>query len=99
MLVDLFTKNPAIVEAFKTEGKNVNISEIITRILISSGIQDYEKIIEDVANDPERLMQNQMNQFMQMMNAPNVNAIPAQGGMPQGQPQMPQQPMPQGGQL
>jgi hypothetical protein len=96
MLVELFTKNPAIVEAFKTEGKNVNISEIITRILISSGIQDYEKIIEDVANDPDRLMQNQMNQFMQMMNAPNVNAIPAQGGMPQGQPQ---QPMPQGGQL
>ena len=66
----------------------------MTRILVNSGIQDYEKIIEEVANNPDRLMQDQMNQFMSVMNGTNVNAVPAQG-MPQGQPQQ----MPQGGQL
>ncbi|OQB07048.1 MAG: hypothetical protein BWY21_01772 [Parcubacteria group bacterium ADurb.Bin216] len=94
-MLNMFTQAPAIVEALKAEGKEVKIGELMTRILVNSGIQDYEKIIEEVANNPDRLMQDQMNKFMSVMNGTNVNAIPAQG-MPQGQPQ---QPMPQGGQL
>jgi hypothetical protein len=95
MLLELFTKNPAIAESFKAEGKNIKISEIVNRILINSGIQDYEKIIEDMTQNPDAMMQEQMNQFMQAMNGQNVNAIPAQPGMQQPM----QQPMPQGGQL
>ena len=94
-MLNMFTQAPAIVEALKAEGKEVKIGELMTRILVNSGIQDYEKIIEEIANNPDRLMQDQMNKFMSVMNGTNVNAIPAQG-MPQGQPQ---QPMPQGGQL
>ncbi len=93
-MLNMFTQTPAIVEALKAEGKEVKIGELMTRILVNSGIQDYEKIIEEVANNPDRLMQDQMNQFMSVMNGTNVNAIPAQG-MPQPQPQQ----MPQGGQL
>lgn len=102
MLLDLMTKNPALIQRMEEqEGKVINVSEIINRIVLNSGIQDYEKIIEDKTQDPQALMRDQMNQFMTAMNGgmTNVNAIPTQPGqpqgMPQGQPQMP----PQGGQL
>ena len=102
MLLELMTKNPALIQRMEEqEGKVINVSEIINRIVLNSGIQDYEKIIEDKTQDPQALMRDQMAQFMTAMNGgmTNVNAIPTQPGqpqgMPQGQPQMP----PQGGQL
>ncbi len=93
MLLDLMTKNPALIQRMEEqEGKVINVSEIINRIVLNSGIQDYEKIIEDKTQDPQAMMRDQMNQFMTAMNGgmTNVNAVPPQPGMGQ---QMP----PQGG--
>jgi len=98
MLLELFTKNPAIMEALKLEGKTAKLGEIVNRILINSGIQDYEKIVTDIASDPQELMRQQMDQFNQLISGNNLNAIPAgqpQGQMPQGMPQGQQ--IPQGG--
>jgi hypothetical protein len=100
MLLELFTKTPNLLEAMKQEGKNAKLSEIVDRILINSGIQDYEKIVEDVTNNPDMMFQEQMNQFMQATG--DINGIPTapQGGVPANQAQMPQGQMPpQGGQL
>lgn len=100
MLLELFTKNPAIVEALKLEGKQAKLGEIVNRILINSGIQDYEKIVTDIASDPQELMRQQMEQFNQVINGGNINAVPAgqpQGQIPQGMPQGQPQQMPQGG--
>lgn len=100
MLLELFTKTPAIVEALKLEGKQAKLGEIVNRILINSGIQDYEKIVTDIASDPQELMRQQMEQFNQVINGGNMNAVPAgqpQGQIPQGMPQGQPQQMPQGG--
>lgn len=103
MLLDLMTKNPDLIQRMEEqEGKVINVSEIINRIVLNSGIQDYEKIIEDKTQDPQLMMQQQMNQFMTAINGgmTNVNAVPPQPqGMPQGQPQGQPQMPPQGGQL
>jgi hypothetical protein len=97
MLLELFTKTPNLMELMKQEGKNAKLSEIVDRILINSGIQDYEKIVEDITQNPDMMFQEQMNQFMQATG--DINGIPTapQGGVPQ-QP-MPQAVNPQGGQI
>lgn len=95
MLLELLTKTPNLMELMKQEGKNAKLSEIVDRILINSGIQDYEKIVEDITQNPDMMFQEQMNQFMQSTG--DINGIPTapQGGVPAQQAQMPQQP--QGG--
>lgn len=97
MLLELFTKTPNLMEILKQEGKSAKLSEIVDRILINSGIQDYEKIVEDITQNPDMMFQEQMNQFMQATG--DINGIPTapQGGVPQ-QP-MPQAVNPQGGQI
>jgi hypothetical protein len=96
LLLEIFTKNEALKVEFEKEGKIINISEIVSRIVVNSGIQDPEKIITDIADDPEGLMQKQMEQFNQVINAQNVNAVPPQPPMDGGQP-LPQQLPIQGG--
>jgi len=97
MLLELFTKTPNLMEILKQEGKSAKLSEIVDRILINSGIQDYEKIVEDITQNPDMMFQEQMNQFMAATG--DINGIPTapQGGVPQ-QP-MPQAVNPQGGQI
>lgn len=87
MLLDLFTKNPTLIEMAKQEGKIVHVSEIIDRILINSGIQDYEKIVEEMSNNPDQMMMDQMNQFNQVINGMGMNGVPPQPGQPQAMPQ------------
>jgi len=86
LLLDMFTKNPALKEEMQKEGKIIHISEIVDRIVVNSGIQDPEKIVGEVADDPQALMQKQMEQFNQMISGQNMNAVPTQpqmGGQPQ----------------
>jgi len=97
MLLEMFTKNPALNEEMAKEGKVIHISELVDRIVTNSGINDPEKIVGEVADDPEALMAKQMDQFSQVINGQNMNAVPAQpqmGGQqiqPQGQSQLPVQ--------
>lgn len=87
MLLDLFTKNPMLMEALKQEGKEVKLDQIVNRILVNSGIQDYEKIVEDIHQDQDvtqntqALLDQQMQQFLQLTGQQqNVNQIPVQQG-------------------
>lgn len=88
MFLDVVTKNPMIMQMLQQEGKVIKMGDIIGRILTNSGIQDASKFILDKTEDPESMMREQMNQFMQAINGPNVAGVPAPPG-----PQMP----PQGG--
>lgn len=87
MLLDLFTKNPMLMDSLKQEGKEVKLDQIVNRILVNSGIQDYEKIVEDINQDQDMtqntqaLLDQQMQQFLQLTGQQqNVNQIPVQQG-------------------
>lgn len=94
-LLQLFIQSPELVQVLSQEGYTLKIGELFKRIVASSGIQDWDKILEEktdeemaddtLAADKERLIQA-VQQF-------EMNQVPPQ---PQGQPPVQQGP-PTGG--
>jgi len=91
-----------LVEQLKTEGYDFKFGELMKRIISSSGIQEWDKILTEMTEEEktDNILQKDQQQFqqaLQQMNG-NVNNTPSQPGQeatpPQtGQPS-PQQPMP-----
>jgi hypothetical protein len=97
-----------LIEQLKQDGYQFNFGELLKRIISSSGIQDWDKILTEMT--PQEQGQNildahnqQFQQALQQMNS-NPAATPTDpsqmGGAPQGQdmggqvpPQMPPNPM------
>lgn len=86
-----------MMEAIKGEGMTFKLGELVKRIISSSGITDWDKILEDnneTGNEDagkEQIMAGMDNQFAQALQAmQGAGQIPAQPGQ-----EMPQQ-MPQG---
>jgi hypothetical protein len=46
-LLQMFVKNPGLIQAIREGDKDINFAELITRFISSSGIQDWDKIIVD----------------------------------------------------
>lgn len=102
---------PGAAEEAKQTGKVVlgdkvvNIAESIKRIYITSGIQDWEKIVGDMTPDDLAMLEERKKQEAQAQAQAQAMQPPMDQGMPQqmggqgmppemmGQPQMPQQPM------
>ncbi len=88
----------ALVNDLKQSGYNFNFGELMKRVVSSSGIQDWDKILTERTEEEksEEILQNDAMQFqqaVQQMMGGNVNAVPA---MPQEQPEMtPDQQLPQ----
>lgn len=84
-ILDLFMSNPQFIQYLKErENKEVVLGELITRIMANSGIQDWDKIVKDVNDDPEAVLNNAQKQFDQaVMAMQGVNQVPPQpqGGM------------------
>jgi hypothetical protein len=81
-----------IIERLKQEGRDVSISELFTKILTNSGVQDWDKIIPDLTNGNKDQYQNDMamQQHAQMLEQAlsqaaqpldQINQIPPQEGM------------------
>ena len=82
-----------MIDRLKQEGRGVEISELVTRILSNSGTQGWNKIMPDLTNGDkgqfklDSALQQQSQQFEQViagMMQPSMNQVPTQ---PQGQPQ------------
>ncbi len=77
-----------LIERLKFEGRDVKVSELFTRILSNSGIQNWDKIAPDLTNgNPEQYQNDQvMQQHAQVLQQAMVqvsqpmNQIPVQGG-------------------
>jgi hypothetical protein len=80
-----------VLERMKSEGKDVQLGEMLTRIVANSGIQDWDKIIVDKNKNPTGFIDDHMKQFQAAMMAMggDVTQIPGNA-----QPQMPQQQVP-----
>ncbi len=77
-ILKLLIKNPNIIEQIKSSGKNIDWGELLKRWFISSGANDWDKIltdsvVEDVESDNGQVVDNQaiitqLEQFKQSDN-------------------------------
>ena len=92
MLLQLFITNPQMIQLLEQGGYTLKFGELFKRIISNSGIQDWEKIIEEkdegemadavLNQDAERLMRA----IQQLSGQPNMNQIPPEQQMAPGQP-------------
>lgn len=70
-ILGLVLKSPQIRQEMQAKGKDIDIAEMLKRWIITSGVQDWEKIIVDFQGDPmaqagmmgpDQMMQGQMGQ-------------------------------------
>jgi hypothetical protein len=86
-----------LLDQLKKENKSFMFGEALTRIISSSGIQDWDKIVIDTKNDIQAKMQADMQKFtqiMQGMQAQNTSQVPTPPIQPQVPGQQVRSPMP-----
>ena len=91
------TPNGNSLEAdLKASGYNLNFGELFKRIISMSGIQDWDKILEEQSQQEkdQQILQTDAQKFQQVLQQVqgNMNGIPAQPSQPQAgmPPQAPQ---------
>jgi hypothetical protein len=94
-IIIAITKAPQLLQAMALEGKQLNVGELIKRWVISSGAQDWEKIVTDIKQAEQTGMEQ--GSASAMGGAPQVDPAtgqpmpPQPGAMPGQQPQAPAQ--------
>jgi len=100
MLLELYTQSQTptgniLVQQLEQEGFNFKFGELVKRIVSGSGIQDWDKILEEQSEDEkmEADLKGKNQEFQQMLaqsqgGQPNLNQVPEN----QGQPVQPEQP-------
>jgi len=48
-ILGIISKTPGILQAMQQKGKMIDLGELLKRIIIASGVSDYEKIITDIS--------------------------------------------------
>ena len=89
-MIEMLTKNPQLIQEAQQRGIDINMGEMIKRVISKSGIQDWDKIVTEMKPEEQadQILQNDMAQFAQ--------AIEQMQGIGQVPPQQAGQPM-QGG--
>lgn len=86
-ILNLFLKNPQLIDALKMDGYEIKIGEIFRRIVASSGIQDWDKMVvkmteeengDAILQQDAMVLQNALSQIQG-----NINQIPPMGNMEQ----------------
>ena len=95
-MIEMLTKNPQLIQEAQNRGIDINMGEMIKRVISKSGIQDWDKIVTEMKEEDrtEQILQNDMQQLtMAMEQMQGIGQVPPQQA---GQSQMQQQPQ-QGG--
>lgn len=74
-----------LLQAFKKENKTIKLTEMFTRIVSSSGIQDWDKFIVDRNDDPDAIMEEDQNKFLKIIQSMNAAPGGEMGGSPSEQ--------------
>ena len=98
VLIDMVIKNPQIIQALDQEGYTLKFGELFKRTISNSGIQDWDKILEEKNEDEkaELVLQNDAQEFLQAVQRSqgDLNQVPPQPGqMMQGGDALQEQPM------
>jgi hypothetical protein len=80
-MMSMLIKNPELVQTIDSEGYNLKLGEMFKRIISNSGIQDWDKILEEKTDEEktQTTVKNNMAQFQQallQMQGGNMNQIP-----------------------
>lgn len=73
-----------LIAYLKKKGKEVHLDEILTRLMVNSGVQDWDKIITDTADDPEAILDDTESQFAKLMQ--QFGGLTDEQGQPMAQP-------------
>ena len=95
-MIEMLTKNPQLIQEAQNRGIDINMGEMIKRVISKSGIQDWDKIVTEMKEEDrtDQILQNDMQQLtMAMEQMQGIGQVPPQQA---GQSQMQQQPQ-QGG--
>ena len=91
-MIEMFNKNPQLIEAAQQRGIDINVGEMVKRVISKSGIQDWDKIVTEMKDEDrvDAVLQNDMAQFTQsLQQMQGIGQVPPQqaGQQPQGPPQ------------
>lgn len=106
MLLEMFMKAQTpngnwMVQQLSQDGYNFKFGELFKRIVSSSGIQDWDKILEEQTDEEKNkaILSADMQKFQQAVAQMQTNQVPAQPEQempPEQMPPMPGMPMPGG---
>lgn len=101
MLLEMFMKAQTpngnwMVQTLAQDGYNLKFGELFKRIISSSGVQDWDKILEEQTDEEKNkaILNADMQKFQQAVAQIQMNQVPAQPGQEMPPEQMP--PMPGG---
>jgi hypothetical protein len=88
-LVQLIEILPKFEQILVNEGKKINYGEYIARIMSNSGIQDWDKIIEEVGEENRvgNILEQDKTRFMQLLQQMQSGQIPVQNAVNNETPQ------------
>lgn len=99
-LLNLVTTQPQLVEMLKANGKEIDLTELLTKIVANSGLQGWQKILVDYNPESDKNIagvieknNTEFSAFMQQLQGGGGN--PGEVPPMQGSPQPPQGAMPQ----
>jgi hypothetical protein len=82
-LLNMVSTQPQLIQALKDEGKEINLSELLTQIISNSGLQNWEKILTDYNPNANKNIDDVINRnsqefanFLQQMGVGNPNEVP-----------------------
>jgi hypothetical protein len=79
-MLQVFMKSPQLLQIVQQQGIEINLGELFKRWVITSGIQGWDKIVEELDEEElaERQMQEQMQQQVGQMQSPEVQKFAQQ---------------------
>jgi len=80
-LIELLLKNPNLVQIAAQEGYNIKVGEMLKRIISNTGIQDWDKIIEEQTEEEKSdvvLGQDAQTFAQAVQQMQGINQVPAQ---------------------
>ena len=88
MMMQMFMDKPELAQVLDQEGYTLKFGELFKRIISSSGIQDWDKILEEKTEEEkaDSILQQDAQRLMQAIEQTQVNQVPPEQGMPQGTP-------------
>jgi len=101
MLMQLFLQSQTpqgnlLEQKLKEEGFNLKFGEIFKRVVSNSGIQDWDKILEEMTEEEkaDNILESDQQKFMNILQQAqqgqgNMNQVPPEQSMQQGQPTEP----------
>lgn len=94
-ILTLILKAPQVLQAMESDGLHLNFGELIKRFLITSGVQDWDKIVQEKEINQVQQPNMDMGAMAQGMPTPNMGNMEMEGQPPMAEGQAGQEASPE----